>query len=425
VYRPELTIYGPPPGIQAMRAFCGGFSVKSRIMSSSTEWAADGGRPTPKPDHRLPPLTPADAPVEHEHEDPVPRASRPAAADVPWFLPAGRAGLAPEALDSEALDSEAGEAPGPARALPENAANIVSSPPWASEPPTADLGIPPWESGPWPARRPGDPAAPGSSAAADSRNGAAGTAGPAAAADGLAGGNRSRAGAPAAAANGAGRHAGGPAARGSAGGGSVAGGSVAGGPAAGGPALARGAGLRPGAASSVHDRRGGETLNPFAMPALIAGIAGVLVLPGLILGALGLRNGRRTGTGLVRSWLGIGLSVVWAVAIILIALPGSSPAADAGCTAYQAGARSAVSHVAAQLSAGAPAGQLHTSLGQAASQVNRAAARAQSVSVRSTLAAMTGDLQSTLSEVTAGRPVPPLLRRELTGDIAAAAHACS
>lgn len=386
-----------------MRAFWGGFSVKSRIMSPSPEWAADGGGPTPKADHRLPPLTPADAPVEHEHEDPVPRASRPATADVPWFLPAGRAGLAPEALDSEA-----DEAPGPGRALPENAANIVSSPPWASEPPTADLGIPPWESGPWPARRSGDPAAPGSSAAADSWNGTGRAHGPAVAADGMARGNGSRAGAPAdaAAANGAGagRHAG---------------------PAAGGPALARGAGPRPGAASSVHDRRGAETLNPFAMPALIAGIAGVLVLPGLILGALGVRNGRRTGAGLVRSWLGIGLSVVWAVAIILVvALPGSSPAADAGCTAYQAGARGAVSQVASQLSAGAPAGQLRASLGQAASRVNAAAARAQSVSVRSMLAAMTGDLQSTLSEVTAGRPVPALLRHELTGDIAAAAHAC-
>ncbi len=393
-----------------MRAFWDSFSVKSPIMSSSTEWAADGGGPTPKPDHRLPPLTPADAPVEHEHEDPVPRASRPAAADVPWFLPAGRAGLAPEALDSEA-----DKVPGPARALPENAANIVSSPPWASEPPTADLGIPPWESGPWPARRPGDPAAPGSSAPADSRSDAAHAPGPAAAADGVAredGRARrtgSRAGAPAAAAAangaGAGRHAGGPA--------------------AGGPALARGAGLRPGAASSVHDRRGGETPNPFAMPALIAGIAGVLVLPGLILGALGVRSSRRTGAGLVRSWLGIGLSVLWAVAIILVvALPGSSPAADAGCTAYQAGARGAVSQVASQLSAGAPAGQLRASLGPAASRVNAAAASAQSVSVRSTLAAMTGDLQSTLSEVTAGRPVPPLLRHELTGDIAAAAHAC-
>jgi len=136
-------------------------------MSSSTEWTADGGAPAPKPEHRLPPLTPADAPVAHEHEDPVPRASRPAPADVPWFLPAGRAGLAPESLDSEAE-----EEPKPARALPENAANIVSSPPWANEPPTADLGIPPWESGPWPSRRPGDPAAEAS------LNGSGGASGP-------------------------------------------------------------------------------------------------------------------------------------------------------------------------------------------------------------------------------------------------------
>ena len=176
---------------------------------------------------------------------------------MPWFLPAGRAGLAPEALASEA-----GEAPGPGRALPEDAANIVSSPPWASEPPTADLGIPPWESGPWPARRPGDPAGPGGSAATDSRTGPGRSRGPAAGADGPARGNGSRArgAADAAALNGAGSNGTGACRH-------------AGGPAAGGPALARGA-ARPGAASSMHDRRGDETLNPFAMPALIAGIAG-------------------------------------------------------------------------------------------------------------------------------------------------------
>jgi len=379
-----------------MRAFWDGFSVKSRIMSSSTEWTADGGAPAPKPGHRLPPLTPADAPVAHEHEDPVPRASRPAPADVPWFLPAGRAGLAPESLDAEAE-----EEPKSARALPENSANIVSSPPWANEPPTADLGIPPWESGPWPSRRPADPAAEASP------NGAHPASGP------DTGAGRAVASANGAAANGSGMAADRP----------VTDRPATGGPAAGGPALARGAGLRPGAASSV--RRPGEIANPFAMPALIAGIAGVLVLPGIILGVLGLRNGQRTRSGLVRSWLGIGLSVLWAVAIIVVVtLPGSSAAADPGCTAYQASARAPVAQAAAQLASGAPPSQLRASLSQAAASANGAAAQAHGVSVRGTLAAMTSDLQSTLSEVTAGRQVPRLLRKDLASDIAAAAHAC-
>jgi hypothetical protein len=310
---------------------------------------------------------------------------------VPWFLPAGRAGLAPESLDEEAE-----EEPKPGRALPENSANIVSSPPWANEPPTADLGIPPWESGPWPSRRPADPAAEAS------QNGAGGTSGP------DTGTARAVASANGAASNGSGVAADRP---------------VTGGPAAGGPALARGAGLRPGAASGV--RQPGEIANPFAMPALIAGIAGVLVLPGLILGALGVRNGQRTRAGLVRSWLGIGLSVLWAVAIIVVVtLPGSSASADPGCTAYQASARGPVARAAAQLASGAPASQLRPSLSQAAASANGAAAQAHGVAVRATLAAMTGDLQSTLSEVTAGRQVPRLLRKDLTSDIAAAGHAC-
>ena len=152
----------------------------------------------------------------------------------------------------------------------------------------------------------------------------------------------------------------------------------------------------------------------------------MLVLPGLILGALGVRNSRRTGAGLVRSWLGIGLSVLLggrdhprrSAARVqpgrrrrLRGLPGQRQGRG------QPGRRAAVRRP--------PRGQLRTSLSQAASRVNGAAARAQSVAVRSTLAALTGDLQSTLGEVTAGRPVPPLLRQELTGDIAAATHACS
>jgi hypothetical protein len=342
------------------------------------------------------PLTPADAPVAHEHEDPVPRASRPASADVPWFLPAGRAGLAPESL---AAPDEAAAEPdtAPARALPETAANIVSSPPWASEPVSEDLAAPPpWESGPWPSRRQDEEwiANGGQAAAAPASGPAVDGSGPGDGQDTGAGPASDRAGT--ATAPGAGPDG------------------------AGGRAPARAVGW-PSAGAAGEP---GEAVNPFAMPALVAGIAGVLVLPGLILGALGVRNGRVTRAGLLRSWLGIALSLVWAVAIIIVALPGPSRAADPGCTAYQGSTRSAVQQVSSALASGASGSQLRGGLSQAVGKVNSAAARARDVTVRSALSAMTGDLQSSLSEVAAGRQVPPALRTSLSSDISAAAHAC-
>jgi hypothetical protein len=164
--------------------------------------------------------------------------------------------------------------------------------------------------------------------------------------------------------------------------------------------------------------------NRLATGALVAGIAGILVVPGLVLGILGLRRARVTGVGTVQSWVGIAASLVWAIGIVVVAtLPGGGSSADPGCAGYQS-ASAAVTRVTSALAAGAPAGQLRSDLGQAAGAVNSAAATAQDMSVRSALSVMTGDLQAALGEVNSGRPVPAVLKNALHHDAAAAGRLC-
>jgi hypothetical protein len=166
------------------------------------------------------------------------------------------------------------------------------------------------------------------------------------------------------------------------------------------------------------------TSNRLATGALIAGIAGILVVPGLVLGILGLRRARVTGVGTVQSWLGIAASLAWAIGIVVVAtLPGGGSSGDPGCTGYQS-ASAAVSRVTSALAAGAPASQLRSELGNAAGTVNSAAATAQDMSVRSALSVMTGDLQAALGEVNSGRPVPAVLKTALHHDAAAAGRLC-
>jgi hypothetical protein len=290
--------------------------------------------------------------------------------DVPWFLRAGRAGLAPESVT---VDGEPGAADRPADGPPAEAGtDVAGSPPWAAEPADQDLDAPPpWESGPWPSRGPveldtdlvdsGDWPADGDEPAAQ------------------------QAAIPQ--------------------------------PSDRPPSDFPPSGFRPPEAPAR---------NGLAIAALVAGIVGILVVPGVVLGVLGLRRARVTGVGLVQSSLGIALSLVWAAGIIVaVSLPSQQPSsADPGCTAYQGSGRAPAARVSAALSAGAPAGQLRPELRQTAHVVNSAAARAQGLTVRSTLSGMTGDLQDALGEVTAGRPVPQALVASLSSDIAAAARLC-
>lgn len=283
----------------------------------------------------------------------MPRPAR-AAPDVPWFLPAGRAGLAP---DSVTVDGEAGAGDPAVGPQSEPVTEIAGGPPWAGEPPGQDLNTPPpWESGPWPG-------------------------------SGLAAGD----------------------------------GAVLPGAVLPGPVLPGAVRHRPHPADGAEEAAAGNRL---ATAALVAGIAGIAVLPGLILGVLGLRRARASGTGLLKSWLAIVLSLLWAAGIVVIAALGHGSPADPGCSGYQASGRAAAARASAALSAGAPASQLGPDLSQAARAVNSAAARARGVPVRNALSALTGDLQSAFAQVTAGRQVPAPLRTALNSDVTATVRLC-
>jgi hypothetical protein len=402
-------------------------------MSSSTERAAGGGGPASPPD-RVPaspadPASPAgiarsadaaspagaaaeprhDEAAEPQREDPHendPRDGEPRRADpergtggpheVVRFLPSGRAGLAPESVtidpepdngDDAGADPSAPagqQAPAGERATAgqQTAAGqqapagqttprteVAGAPPWAAEPVAQEPGAPPpWESGPWPSRGADSPDN-GMPESADWPADAAETAYDIAVPD------------------------------------------------------------------DIRDPPGYHPLPPddsaeparsnrLATGALVAGIAGILVVPGLVLGVLGLRRARVTGIGTVQSWLGIAASLVWAIGIVVVVtLPGGGSSRDPGCTGYQS-ASAAVSRATSALAVGAPAGQLRSDLGQAAGPVNSAAATAQDMSVRSALSVMTGDLQAALGEVNSGRPVPAVLKTALHHDAAAAGRLC-
>jgi hypothetical protein len=306
--------------------------------------------------------------------------------DVPWFLPAGRAGLAPESVTIDAATASA-QTSVDLQAI----VDITGAPPWAAEPAAAEPEAPPpWESGPWPSRRQAsggeyDLADRGMperalppSRRADSR--------PAEPGDWPADGRE-------------------PGYDDSA---------------ASGVRARQPAGRRPGAAPAEPGS------NSVAFAALIAGIAGILVVPGIVLGILGLRRAKIIGIGQAQSWLGIGLSLVWAVAIIIVAvsLPGQSSSADSGCLAYQAGGRAAVAKVTAALAAAAPAREVQADLSAAASSVNSAAAQAQDVAVQSALSVLTGDLQQGVREVGPRQAAPAGLGATLSADSAALGRVC-
>jgi hypothetical protein len=327
-------------------------------------------------------------PDDPEPDDPEPRAER-GPHDVPWFLREGRAALAPESVTIDPATASA-DISVDVQAI----VDIAGAPPWAAEPAAQEPDEPPpWESGPWPSRGPGgegslpgrggrdraDPALP-PSRRVESRPAQPGDW----PADGRGSGydspNSSNGSAPA-------RY--------------VAGGRDAAGSA-------------------------GSDGNSLATAALIAGIAGILVVPGIVLGVLGLRRAKVSGTGQAQSWLGIGLSLVWALGIIIIvvSLQGQSSSADSGCSAYQASGQAAVARVTAALKTGAPEHEVRADLRQAASAVNSASAQAQDLGVRSALSALTGDLQEGLREVSPAQGVPSTLGTTLSGDSARLTTVC-
>jgi hypothetical protein len=167
-----------------------------------------------------------------------------------------------------------------------------------------------------------------------------------------------------------------------------------------------------------------DTGNWEATAALVAGIL-PLVLPGAVLGVLGLRRARSTGTGRMPSWIGIALSAIWAVVLIVLLASGGSSAS--GCSGSSQGAVSgAMSTVLRDLSSGAPVSTVKADLSQAMSQANAAAAGAQQVTVRGAYVTLTTGLSRALATVTINNSASSYaaISSQLSADNAAVSSAC-
>jgi hypothetical protein len=193
------------------------------------------------------------------------------------------------------------------------------------------------------------------------------------------------------------------------------------GPASGQPARSA-AGSR--AATSRPATAAPGAANPLGTAALTAGILGIAVLPGVILGILGLRRATITGTGRLQSWLGIALSLLWAAGIVVLVQPRPGPASDPGCVQYRATGTAAVARVTSALRRRVAAGQLRAGLGPAGDAVNDATASAQNIDVRDALAALSSDLQAEQAAARGARPAPAALGATLARDAAAAVRLC-
>ena len=296
-----------------------------------------------------------------------------------WFLPTGRAGLLPDSI-TESWDED----PDQVSDRPVTA----SAPPWASEGPTpAASKPPPWESGPWPGPGGGAPA--GQAGADASPSQASGTAGA---------GDQGREDV---AGRAAGRAADGdPAHGGPAHGGPAHGGPAHGGPAHGGP-VTRGI--------------GDDDTGPASWQAPAAVVAGIvpLVVPGLVLGILGLRRAGLSGSGRLAYWTAIGLSAVWAIVIVIL-VAGGSPAG--GCAGYPASVRAAYTKAMNDINGKAPAAVQKADLASAALKANAAAADIAQIPVRAALFGMAGDLQQVETDVADTRPVPADVLAHLKSD---------
>ncbi len=167
-----------------------------------------------------------------------------------------------------------------------------------------------------------------------------------------------------------------------------------------------------------------DTDNWQAVAALVAGIV-PLVVPGAVLGVLGLRRARSTGTGRIPSWIGIVLSAIWAVVLIVVLASGSS---GPGCSASsQAAVSGAMSVVLRDLASGAPASTVKAAMNQAMTQANAAAAGAQQVSVRGAYVTLTTGLSRAIATVAVGRhPTSSYaaLSSQLSADSAAITGIC-
>ena len=175
--------------------------------------------------------------------------------------------------------------------------------------------------------------------------------------------------------------------------------------------------LRPGPAARPDPPAGPWT--PRAV--LITGLL-PLVVPGLVVGVLGLRRSRSGGPGRTASVLALAASLAWA-AVIVVVIAAASGGSAGGCT-YPAAVHQAYARAMADISGNVAAAQLASDLGTAASRANSAAAAATVIQGRNELFAMAADLQQARADVITQKAVPVSLRAHLAADGAALSATC-
>ena len=186
-------------------------------------------------------------------------------------------------------------------------------------------------------------------------------------------------------------------------------------------------------------RRAGNGLATASLIAGMAGITVVTIIPALLFGLLGLHRASRgglrgRGTGVIRCWAGIGLSVIWAAAGLYL-LPHLVRAADPGCALYKGPALTAYNRAIADLGATNQAafasaagangsGKITRDLAHAITALNRAAVRSRSVTTSRDLSRLTGQLRTVLADIQNGNVVPDRALISLNRDAAGADTAC-
>jgi hypothetical protein len=187
-----------------------------------------------------------------------------------------------------------------------------------------------------------------------------------------------------------------------------------------GPGEDRAAPARP-AARPAASPAAADTGNWQSIAAVVAGLVPV-VLPGLVLGVLGLRRARVTGGGRTASWLAIAFSAIWAVVLAVWIASAGNTAASA-CGSYQNSVSYAVSQVLRDLSTAAPRSVVTSDLHQAINQANTAAAGAQQVPGRDAMATLTASLQQVATEAS-GSTSEAALHQQVAAAEAAMVSAC-
>ena len=163
-----------------------------------------------------------------------------------------------------------------------------------------------------------------------------------------------------------------------------------------------------------------DTGNWQASAALGAGLLPVVV-PGLLLGMLGLRRARVTGTGRTAAWLAIAFSAIWA-AILVVWLASAGGTASGACGGYQNDVNYPVSQVLHDLATAAPPSVLSADLHLAITRANSAAAQAVQVPARNAMATLTAGLQQVAAE---GSSASDAVRhQQVAADADALAGAC-